>query len=356
MLVSNYKLIHRSVIEPFCSRMTVSLFLIITLATLAVPVHAQQPPHVAVKSAAVPPTAAMASTGSPIQIQAEPTSFPARQRTNVTVIARIPAVATAVILVLERLNTDGTAVQLGQMHRDAARGDGTYTLVVTFNEASAGEIGLRVAAQPAGSETTGVIMRRANVYSPVAKLTVTDAKSSGTSSWGDVLGSIISGLGSQKNQPTPNPNSDPKDVAVRAKGLSLRYPADWTFDARTLELGGPIALRNFGSYERGGVVPAGGAEINITRIPLGTRSPEDVLHTDLGTVKMGRDRVAEHDAIRASYRDEFSPQLTYDNVAVYVANGDLLYKFFLSFRADDPRGQQFVSSFERILRSVQFTQ
>ena len=319
------------------------------------------------------PARAAAASGSPIQMQVTPMSFPAGQSEKIKVTAKVPTARTAVTLLLQRLNPDGSIAQLGQLHDDgmngdAVGGDGAYTLVVTFNERSAGEISLRIAGQPAANPGAPVLMASRQVYSAVTKLTVTQAQSSG-GDLGAVIGGLLGGLlsgkdsGKDKGQ---NSGANSQDVPLQAKGLSLRYPPDWIFDAETLKLNGPINLRNFKSYEPagqmgngGGIVPPGGAEIDITRVPLGTRAPGDVLQTDLGSEVAVRTRdsyaVGGHDGVRAVYREEFSPALAYDNAAVYVPNGDQLYKFFISYRANDPQAKQFLASFERILRSVQFT-
>src|SRR5260221_3359576 len=55
---------------------------------------------------------------------------------------------------------------------------------------------------------------------------------------------------------------------VEGKGAQVRLPANWKCNERLLTAGGPISCTNFtGPYQSGGLLPPGGAEIEITRIP-----------------------------------------------------------------------------------------
>jgi hypothetical protein len=80
---------------------------------------------------------------------------------------------------------------------------------------------------------------------------------------------------------------------------------------------------------------------------------DQALRQDLGPVPLSRDRVAELDAVRATYSDDY-PNLSMENTAVYVANGDALYKFFLTYRQGEPNQQQYVNTFNHILSTVRF--
>ena len=54
-----------------------------------------------------------------------------------------------------------------------------------------------------------------------------------------------------------------------AQGIRAPIPAGWQWNQAPVALGGPLALNNFGSaYDRGGILPPGGAEIDLTRVDL----------------------------------------------------------------------------------------
>jgi len=56
--------------------------------------------------------------------------------------------------------------------------------------------------------------------------------------------------------------------SASANGLTFRYPDNWNYHQEVVNQGGPINLRNFDNYQYGGVVPNGGATIDITSSPL----------------------------------------------------------------------------------------
>lgn len=144
------------------------------------------------------------------------------------------------------------------------------------------------------------------------------------------------------------------------KGLILTYPPDLQFDQETLNLGGPISLNNFANaYKAGGIIPEGGTEIDITNTPLPVSPLSDIIAKDLqDAVIESADTilVGGYTGTKVVYIDSFTSTLTYKNVAVYVPHGVLLYKFFISYHAGDPLEANFLSSFQQILNTVQFTQ
>jgi hypothetical protein len=95
---------------------------------------------------------AFASTPTVGPVAAAPSTIASRQPTTVTITAVItdPTVLPTGVNLL-RIGPGGTSTILGQLHDDgtngdAAAGDQTYTLQVTFNEAAAGQIQLQVSA------------------------------------------------------------------------------------------------------------------------------------------------------------------------------------------------------------------
>jgi hypothetical protein len=65
--------------------------------------------------------------------------------------------------------------------------------------------------------------------------------------------------------------------------------------------------------------------------------------------------VDDRPALLLNYTDDFAAGFGYDNRAVYVAVGDTVYKFFLSYRNGDPGARNFVRDFQQVLASAHFT-
>src|SRR5437899_5252748 len=60
----------------------------------------------------------------------------------------------------------------------------------------------------------------------------------------------------------------PAALPVDGKGVQTHVPAGWTSNPALLKAGGPIAMTNFqGAYSQGGLLPEGGAEIEISSVP-----------------------------------------------------------------------------------------
>jgi hypothetical protein len=122
-----------------------------------------------------------------------------------------------------------------------------------------------------------------------------------------------------------------------------------------VNLGGPINLRNFDNYLYGGVVPNGGATIDITSAPLTDTGLTALAQSELGALNTQNLRVDDRPALLMDYTDAFAPGLNYENQAVYVQAGSKVYKFFLSFRSGDPNGERFVQDFQKVISSTRFT-
>src|SRR5262249_39842724 len=122
---------------------------------------------------------------------------------------------------------------------------------------------------------------------------------------------------------------------VTTEYLVLRYPPTWQL-RRLFEIGGPIALNNFGgAYGRGGIIPQGGAEIDVTQIQLPMLHLEEIIKKDLdGALIESKNemRIANHPATQVGYSYALTEELIYKNVAVYVPVLERLHKFFLSYR------------------------
>jgi hypothetical protein len=148
---------------------------------------------------------------------------------------------------------------------------------------------------------------------------------------------------------------------VATKGISLKYPSSpqWHLHSGVLELGGPISLNNFdNAYQQGGIVPSGGAEIDITTIPLPTTTLPDFIAKEVGDATIESKTtitVSGETATQVVYTDLYAPSLIYKNIAVYVPHQALLYKLYLSYRDGDKSENEFLTAFKEVLDSVKFT-
>src|SRR4051794_33436461 len=54
---------------------------------------------------------------------------------------------------------------------------------------------------------------------------------------------------------------------AQGNGVRISIPGGWQWQTSVAQQGGPILLTTFGTrYDRGGIVPPGGAEIDVTRV------------------------------------------------------------------------------------------
>lgn len=152
-------------------------------------------------------------------------------------------------------------------------------------------------------------------------------------------------------------NSGP---ALQRLGLSLHYPEDWQLNPRLNLEDDPISFNNFNSsYLRGGIIPMGGADIDIAYFP-GVRSPAPQLiaselpDTNQRQIEEHTYKIGGKNGTRVFYTDVYAKGFTYKNIAIYVPHEDGLYKFFLTYHEGDPHEKAFTDDFEHILKSVHF--
>lgn len=133
--------------------------------------------------------------------------------------------------------------------------------------------------------------------------------------------------------------------SVESRGARVQVPDGWSANAELIAASGPINLTTFGGkYESGGLLPEGGAEIDITSVP----APQSV--ADYVRAEIGGSPVLEEAAggIRTSYVEEVAPGLSYQTVALYVPRGPVLYKFYLTFEAGNARAGELTAALERV--------
>jgi len=254
--------------------------------------------------------------------------------------------------------------------------DGVYSAQVQFNEPSAGTIFLQVAAAfqaPGTLARTNVQTPRSRVFSvrvvPGQQHGGTKTGPSGSS--GGLSSGEKTGIGAgiavgaaiaaewwkQHHEHATDPEAG---QTLQRNGLTLRCPPDWQLNPAVPE-GGPINLNTFKSqYLSGGIIPAGGADIDIAYLPNPSGTVQQIMAVDLEDAEeQGIDprgfSVGGANGKRVSYTDTYTSGLVYRTTAVYVPGGAGLYKFYLTYHKGDPQEAQFISDFEQVLKSVRFS-
>jgi hypothetical protein len=142
---------------------------------------------------------------------------------------------------------------------------------------------------------------------------------------------------------------------------ALEIPPGFTVDQKSLEIGGPLSMDNFGSaYQAGGIIPPSGAAIDATVM---TPGPPPPLSDYIASVELQGATVTSQQPIEVSnisctsvvYTDSFSPSLNYSNEAVYCPFGKQLYKFFLSFNTGDQNASAYTTAFNQVISSAVLT-
>jgi hypothetical protein len=140
--------------------------------------------------------------------------------------------------------------------------------------------------------------------------------------------------------------------------LSLSTPLGFTVSTGLLTLGGPLDYTNFSSkYVQGGILPNGGANINVTTVPLPTPPLDNYIDIQLaGTTITSRVPliVSGVACTEIVYSVTFYASLSYSNEVIYCPSGKSLYRFELSYNAGDPNESQSLSSFQQVVSNAQF--
>jgi hypothetical protein len=147
---------------------------------------------------------------------------------------------------------------------------------------------------------------------------------------------------------------------VQRLSLTLRYPSDWKLNPRLNLQDDPISFNNFNnSYLQGGIIPPGGADIDVALFTGAKRPVSELIAAELPdadqkTIDSHIYKVDGQKGTRVFYTDIYAPNFAYTNVVVYLPHGTELYKFFLTYHQGDSNEKNFNDDFEYILKSVRF--
>ena len=228
--------------------------------------------------------------------------------TPITVTSKItdPTVISTSVNLLQ-VNVSGNPTILGQLHDDGKNGDqvagdGVFTIVLNLKRTTIAQVTLQVSAA-----FNGQIRRVVSVSSPLGV-------------------------------------------------IAASAPPGFQVNADLLAASGPVSVNNFANqYQHGGLVPPGGADMDITSIPV----PPPPLSNFIAYELQGA-TITSTSAITVSgisCTEEFYTEsygTTYSNIAVYCPATTMLYKAYLSYHAGDPSESRFLTAFQTFLNSVQF--
>lgn len=141
--------------------------------------------------------------------------------------------------------------------------------------------------------------------------------------------------------------------------ISFEYPSDWKINTALSTLHGPISLDNFNNaYANGGIIPAGGADIDITTTTIPTSLDQFAINEAVGTNLLAMGDISVANASCASTYDAdslYSNVLIYKEVSVYCPVGNTLYKIYLSYPTATSSDNIFPPEFTAFLGTIQFS-
>jgi hypothetical protein len=140
-----------------------------------------------------------------------------------------------------------------------------------------------------------------------------------------------------------------------ASGVEAGIPAGWHWNQGIAQQGGPLSLTNFEHWESGGIPPAGGAEIDVTRVPAPRNLQEYIQREVEGSQAepLVESAIQKNPAVEVAFTDTYG-ELKLATHALYVLHGARLYKLYLTFHAGDPHAADYVSAFHDLARQAKF--
>jgi hypothetical protein len=136
----------------------------------------------------------------------------------------------------------------------------------------------------------------------------------------------------------------------KGKSFSFNYPASWAIFSLA-----PFSIDTFGGkYENGGVIPAGGAEIDIVTTTA-SGLVQDIIDTELMYAKNLTASTVSVDGVSCKkevYEADYAPSASSKDVALYCSRGSELWKIYLSYGASDSAEQTHLSDLNGILSSM----
>ena len=151
---------------------------------------------------------------------------------------------------------------------------------------------------------------------------------------------------------TVTPSTSTAQKSYVAASFSLDYPGSWVASTTSF-----FSLNNFGGkYQNGGMIPVGGAEIDVVTTTVYS-SVSEIMTTELMSATNVATSTVTLDNIvckKAVYDNSYATGFPSDDTSIYCLRGSELWKIYFSYHAGDPAAQEYVSDFSMVLNSIKF--
>jgi len=140
-----------------------------------------------------------------------------------------------------------------------------------------------------------------------------------------------------------------------ANGVEVPIPAGWHWNQAIAQAGGPLSLTTFEHWESGGVPPAGGAEIDITRVPA-PRNLQDYVRREVEGSQAEapvETAIQKNPAVEIAFTDSYG-DLKLSTRALYILSGSRLYKLYVTFHAGDAHAADYARVFHDLAGQAKF--
>lgn len=145
---------------------------------------------------------------------------------------------------------------------------------------------------------------------------------------------------------------------IASAGITVTYPSQWTLDQDLLSANGPISIRNFPAFTKGGFWAPGGAVIYATKVQLPSEPLDHFIQDSLAGATIestSTQSVAGLTGENVTYHFDVGPNVSNKGRTIYVPSGSSLFKFTLLYIDGDPQEPSFLQTFTQFLSSVQLS-
>jgi hypothetical protein len=153
------------------------------------------------------------------------------------------------------------------------------------------------------------------------------------------------------------PKGAPGETFTHPKdGYTVTYPSDWYRHQALIDLGAPLIVSSAppSAYARGGIIPAGQAEINVQVLPMGETS-SDALRSIFDKDAEGRTFWREtFNGVVAEMVSYSFPQagLPVTRVGAHFVRGGRTFIVLIDYRGEGPVPAQYRAVFDSMILSL----
>ena len=134
--------------------------------------------------------------------------------------------------------------------------------------------------------------------------------------------------------------------------MIVAAPPRWSYGP-----GSPISMDNFSHHYADGIIPVGGAEIDMGTTTLYSSLEQLAAGQLSSATNITTSSVSVSGTMCAEYASSntLAPTVPSKNFAVYCNHHGVLFEFYLVYRANDPQASEFNATFNAVLARVTFT-